>query len=211
MSNRSFSRLSNPRSAFASASRTLFQGAKAFAAIALVIALTGCFSSAGVGPNAARPLETVPTVDLERFAGKWFVIESIGTGAEEGAHDAIEIYRLREDGRIDIDFRFKQGSFDGPTESIPQLGWVHNKETGSEWRVRPIWPLSLAYLILELGPDYDYTVVGHPSKRWVWVLSRKPTLEDGTLEAIRGRLASVGYDVERMQRVPQRPLTARDD
>jgi apolipoprotein D and lipocalin family protein len=51
-----------------------------------------------------------------------------------------------------------------------------HEATPGEWRVRPIWPLSLAYLILELGPDYDYTVIGHPSKRWVWVLSRKPSL-----------------------------------
>jgi apolipoprotein D and lipocalin family protein len=187
------------------------RSAAAFLFFAFVLSLTGCLGSAGVGPNAELPLETVPTVDLGRFAGKWFVVESIGTGAEEGAHDAIEIYRLREDGRIDIDFRFKKGSFDGPTESIPQLGWVHNEATPGEWRVRPIWPLSLAYLILELGPDYEYTVVGHPSKRWVWVLSRKPSLENATLEAIRGRLAAVGYDVDLMRSVPQSPLNERDD
>jgi apolipoprotein D and lipocalin family protein len=173
----------------------------------LALLLNGCFSSAGVGPAAHRPLETVDAVDLERFAGRWFVIESIGTSAEDGAHDAVETYHLREDGRIDIDFRFHAGSFDGPIESIPQLGWVHDARTRAEWRVRPVWPLALAYLILDLDPEYAYTVVGHPSKRWVWIMARSPELAEDTLIRIRADLAAFGYDVDRLQRVPQRPLS----
>lgn len=177
---------------------------------AVVLACAGCFASAGVGPNADRPLETVDSVDLDRFAGRWYVIESIGTSAEAEAYDAIEIYEMLGDGEIDIDFRFRDGGFDGPIESIPQRGWVHDEETRAEWRVRPIWPLALAYLIIDLAPDYRYTVVGHPSKRWVWIMARTPSLDESTLVEIRSRLADVGYDVSRLRRVPQRPLGERE-
>jgi apolipoprotein D and lipocalin family protein len=179
-------------------------------ALAAALLTAGCFTSQGVGPNAAAPLETVPYVDLERFAGAWYVIESIGLGAEESAHDEVETYTLREDGRIDIALTFRDGAFDGPEKSVPQLGWIHDPETNSEWRVRPFWPLSLAYLIIDLDEDYGWTVVGHPSKRWVWIMAREPELDEAALAGIRGRLAAVGYDVDRLVRIPQRPLDERE-
>ena len=181
------------------------------ALIALASTSAGCLTSAGIGANADVPLQTVASVDLNRFAGRWYVIESIGLDAEAGAHDEIEIYRMRDDGRIDVELHFREGSFDGPRAAIPQLGWVHNKETNAEWRVRPFWPLSLAYLIIDLAPDYHYTVIGHPSKRWVWIMAREPSLDEATLRAIRQRLAESGHDIDRLVAIPQRPLDERDD
>lgn len=178
-----------------------------FAGIAL--AASGCLTNAGVGPNARVPLETVEFVDLERFMGRWYVIESIGTAPEANAFDAEETYRLRQDGVIDIDFRFREGAFDGPVESIPQTGWVHDEETNAEWRVRPVWPLALDYLIIGLAPDYSHTVIGHPSKRYVWIMARTPSLPEPTLERIRGELRDAGYDLGAMRKVPQRPVGER--
>lgn len=186
--------------------RAAFSSCAAFATILLC---AGCLSTAGVGPNADVPLRTVESVDLERFAGLWYVIESMPTSAEAGAHDATERYRLLENDRIDIEFRFLEDSFDGPEKILPMVGWVHDESTRAEWRVRPFWPVRLAYLILEIGPDYDYTVIGHPSKRYVWIMARQPRLDAITLEAIRRRLEAVGYDVEQIQAVPQRPLSQR--
>ncbi len=179
------------------------------AAFATALVCVGCLSTAGVGPSAEVPLRTVESVDLERFAGLWYVIESMPTAVEAGAHDATERYRLLENGRIDIEFRFLEDSFDGPEKILPMVGWIHDESTRAEWRVRPFWPIRLAYLILEIGPDYDYTVIGHPSKRYVWIMARQPSLDPATLDEIRGRLEGVGYDVERIQSVPQRPLSER--
>lgn len=181
------------------------------ALIALLAVNAGCIGSGGVGPNADVPLRTVEAVDLDRFAGRWYVIESMPTSQEEGAHDAVEIYTMEGEGRIDIQFTFREGSFDGPLRSIPQRGRVHDETTNAEWRVSPLWPIWLDYLILDLGPDYEYTVVGHPSKKYVWIMSREPALEAETLAEIRQRLADAGYDVSRIQPVPQRPLAERED
>jgi apolipoprotein D and lipocalin family protein len=169
----------------------------------------GCISHAGVGPNADRPLETVPYVDLDRFGGIWYVIASMATSAEEGAHDAIELYEIHGPDDIDVLFHFRKGSFDGPVETIPQQAWVHDEATNAEWRVRPFWPLRLAYLVIDLAPDYRYTVVGHPSKAYVWIMARQPTLDPADRRAIEARLRAQGYDVDRIRDVPQRPLGAR--
>lgn len=175
----------------------------------LLIGTAGCLSGRGVGPHADEPLETVDSVDLERFAGLWYVIESMPTALEEGAHDATEHYALRDDGQIDITFRFREGGFDEPLETFEMRGWVHDEETRAEWRVRPFWPLRLAYLVLELAPDYSHTVIGHPSKRYVWIMARQPALDPEILGELRSGLAASGYDVSRIERVPQRPLDER--
>jgi apolipoprotein D and lipocalin family protein len=169
----------------------------------------GCLTNAGVGPHADAPLETVPYVDLDRFGGVWYVIASMPTSAEEGAHDAIEFYEIHGPDDIDVMFRFREGSFDAPFERIPQRAWVHDEATNAEWRVRPFWPLALDYLVIDLAPDYRYTVVGHPSKRYVWIMARRPELADADRRAIEARLREQGYDVDRIQDVPQRPLDAR--
>lgn len=163
---------------------------------------TGCLSGAGVGPRADAPLPLAPAVDLERFAGLWYVIESKPTPVEAGAHNATEHYALEEDGEIAITFQFRKDAFDGALETLEMRGWPIN-DTGSEWRVQPVWPVRLAYLILELDHEEGYTVVGHPSKRFVWIMARQPELPSATLRGIRERLAEVGYDTAQIRPVPQ--------
>lgn len=176
---------------------------------ALSFALLACFGLAcasggsGVGPNASAPLQVVESVDLERFSGLWYVISSMPTSAEEGAHNSTEHYALRDDGEIDITNRFQVGAFDGPEKIITMRGWVHDETTNAEWRVQPIWPLRLSYLILELDPDYQHVVVGHPSKSYVWIMSREPTLAPEIEEKLRANLAEAGYDVDQIQVMPQ--------
>lgn len=173
-----------------------------FAALLVQLFGFGCLSGAGVGPAAREPLPLVDRVDLNRFSGLWYVIESMPTPAEAGAHNATERYAILENGTIDITFRFNRDGFDGSEKILKMTGWPVD-ESGAEWRVRPVWPVQLDYLILELGDDYDYTVVGHPSKRYVWIMAREPSMSPDRLRGIRDRLARVGYDVGRIQAVPQ--------
>ncbi len=178
--------------------------------ILIVLGLQGgCLTSQGIGPNATRPLDVVPYVNLELFSGEWYVIESIGLDVEANAYDQEEIYSLRADGRIDVTATFYDGGFDGPHRILPQVGWVHDETTNAEWRIRPFWPLSLDYLIIDLDTDYAWSVVGHPSKRWVWIMSRDTVLDASILAGIRQRLGEQGYDVSRLRPIPQRPFNER--
>lgn len=179
-------------------------------ALVVLTALGLACASAGVGPNANVPLPTVDSVDLERFSGLWYVISLMPTAVEVGAHNSTEHYRLREDGEIDITNRFTVDSFDGPEEVIRMRGWVHNEKTRAEWRVQPFWPVRLAYLVLELAPDYSYTVIGHPSKKYVWIMARTPELDPSIERRLRNRLAEVGYDTSKILVMPQQPLSERN-
>ncbi|MGL4233959.1 MAG: lipocalin family protein, partial [Casimicrobium sp.] len=71
------------------------------------------------------------------------------------------------------------------------------------------------YWVIELDPDYRWVVVGHPTRKYGWVLSRTPSLPNATLAEIIGRIKAQGYDACEFRVTPQsgglsipRPLCA---
>lgn len=145
-------------------------------------------------------------IDVARFMGDWYVVASIPIdlpfASEADAFDAVETYRLNEDEEIDITYVFRDGGFDGELTTMRQRGWVHDKELGTEWRVQFLWPFRSAYLIAWLNDEYTRTIVGVPSRRYVWVMSRDPNLDEGELEELSARVEALGYDVTQLRRVP---------
>lgn len=170
---------------------------------ALVLACAAGVACAG-GPSGIQPRglpgEALP-IDLSRFMGDWFVIAHIPLDIEAEAHEAIESYSLRDDGTIDVRFRFCEGSLDGERRELGMDAWVYDPATNAEWRVRPFWPLRLVYQISELDPDYRTTVIVNPSG-YAWLMARTPSLPESEVEAVTRRLAEAGYDTAKLRRVP---------
>lgn len=173
--------------------------------VAFCFLLNGCASTESNRSMKTKALQTVPHVDLERYMGDWRVIANIPYFAEKGCVDSIEGYRSRPDGRIDNFFTFRKGSFDAPQKQIRAIAWVHNKETNAEWRIRFFHLVTVKYLVLDLDPEYRWTVVGHPSRRYGWIMAREKTLPEATYSEILRRLGEQGYDPQAFVKVPQVP------
>jgi apolipoprotein D and lipocalin family protein len=168
-------------------------------AAALVLLLGGCATV------KHPPLETVPRVDLERFQGDWYVIANIPTSIEKGAHGAVESYRLAADGTVETTFTFRKGSFDGPRKTYRPRGFVRNRETNAEWGMQFVWPFKAEYLVVWLDPGYRVTVIGRSARDHVWIMARSPSIPEDEYARIVAFLAERGYDVSRIEKVPQRP------
>ena len=91
-----------------------------------------------------KPLHTVAHVDLPRFMGDWYVIANIPTFIERDAHNAVESYRLAEDGRILTEFTFNAGAFDGPLKRYTPTGFVQDA-AGAVWGMQFFWPIKADY------------------------------------------------------------------
>lgn len=109
--------------------------------------------------------------------------------------------------KIKIDFTFNKDSFTGPTKSIPQKGWIHNKQSNAHWMVSPLWPLRFDYLIIDLADDYSWTAIGVPNQKYLWIMSREWNFDDSKVQEISTRLKEKGYDVQNILRPP---LNAKD-
>ncbi len=82
-------------------------------------------------------------------------------------------------------------------------GFVFNKETNAEWRMQFLWPFKMPFLVIELDEDYSYTVIGYPSKKYVWIMARDPQMEEKRYNLILDNLSKIGYDISLIQKVPQ--------
>ena len=147
-------------------------------------------------------MKTVAKVDIDRFMGDWYVIAIIPNFIEKHAMNGIESYKLLDDDRVKIDYRFTD-SRTGKVKHMQPKGWIYNKDSNSEWRVQFFWPFKFPYLIIDLAEDYSYTVIGVPNKKFVWIMSRKPEIPDETYEKILLQLKSVGYDTDKIVKMPQ--------
>lgn len=168
-----------------------------FALIAVMLAMVSC---SRVDLVEMKPVDYV---DLNQFMGKWYVIANIPTFLEKKATNAVEFYSLREDGNVDITFSFHKNSPDGKFKEYSAVGFVKDTVTNSEWRVQFFWPIKFPYLVLDLAPDYSYTVVGVPNRKWVWIMARDTRIEPEVYEQILNRLKIKGYDTAKIRKVPQ--------
>jgi len=148
------------------------------------------------------PIEPVERVDLERFMGDWYVIANIPTFAEKGAHNAVESYALDTDGTVATTFTFRDGAFDGPVKTYTPRGFVMS-ESNAVWGMQFIWPIKADYRVIYLDEDYSTTVIGRNRRDFVWIMAREPALSESRYNEIVEFVASVGYDVSEVQRVPQ--------
>lgn len=162
----------------------------------------------GLTPSTTRrqrlpPLQTVPKVDLERYLGKWYEIASFPQSFQRGCVATTAEYRRRGDGAIGIINRCRIGSLDGPEKVARGRARVDDKATNAKLKVSFFGPFWGDYWVIELGTGYEYAVVGHPSRDYLWILSRTPAIESDLYDDILARLMGHGYDVTRLRRTQQ--------
>ncbi len=164
------------------------------------IVLTGLMLSAC---SSVEPLPTVDHVDLNRFMGDWYVIANIPTSIETEAYNAVESYKLDEDGSIATTFTFNKGSFEGKKKQYNPRGFIRNSETNAEWGMQFIWPIKADYRIIYLDDDYQVTVIGRNKRDYVWVMARSASISSDQYDAMLGLVANAGYDMSKIREVPQ--------
>lgn len=170
---------------------------RAGCAAGILAALLACQTT---GP----PPATVAAVDLDRYLGRWYEIASFPHRFQRDCVATTADYRRREDGRIRVENRCLDGSFDGAVRSVEGVAWVPDPERNpARLKVRFFWPFSGDYWIVALDPDYRWAVVGHPERDYLWILSRTPAMDPELYAALVDRARAEGFDVERLARTPQ--------
>jgi apolipoprotein D and lipocalin family protein len=144
------------------------------------------------------PPITVPKVDLQEYAGLWYEIAKIPNSFQDQcAYGTTAEYKIEPDG--DIIVINKCYDIDGELDMADGVAEIVDKKTNAKLEVsfvsllgiRPFWG---DYWIIGLGENYDYAIVGHPERKYGWILSRSPTLPDDTMIEVFEILAYQGYN-----------------
>ncbi|MGI9263498.1 MAG: lipocalin family protein [Gammaproteobacteria bacterium] len=164
---------------------------------ALCVLLVACSGS------QLPPIETAERVDLDLFMGDWYVIASIPTSIEKEAYNAVESYRLEDDGTIATTFTFRKGGFEGKQETYRPRGFVTDKQSNAIWGMRFVWPIKADYRIVHVDTNYTETVIGRSKRDYVWIMTRESSISDRRYEKLVEIVARQGYDTGLLRKVPQ--------
>lgn len=163
----------------------------------LMLLLLACVPVA----HAAGKVTSVPELDMSRYAGHWYEIARLpNTFQSQCVGDITATYSLREDGLIGV--RNACRNDEGEREWAEGVARPVKDQPGQlEVRFAPEWlswlPLVWAdYWVIDLDPGYTWALVGEPGRKYLWVLSRSPSMDQATFDHISESARAKGYDLQ---------------
>jgi apolipoprotein D and lipocalin family protein len=149
------------------------------------------------------PLKVVETVDFEKYSGKWYEIARLPNSFEEGLECCTAFYSLLPNGKLEvintghlIDDHLKVKKAKGKA-------YVPNDKEPGKIKVSFFGPFYGNYWIIALDKDYQYALVGEPSRKYLWVLARQPNLPENDYQNLINHAKSSGFNADIMIRVKQ--------
>jgi apolipoprotein D and lipocalin family protein len=150
------------------------------------------------------PLDTVDKVDLDRYLGKWYEIARFDQKFQKNCTAVTATYTMRKRGGINVENRCRLGTPEGELKVAKARGWVKDKETNAKLKVQfflrglrlPFFAGN--YWILELGEDYEYAVVGDPSRKYLWILSRTKEMDEKIYDELVAKAKDMHFDVSKL-------------
>ena len=140
-------------------------------------------------------LEVVPHVELEKYLGKWYEIAHLPTRFQKDCTDTTATYTLSKNGNISI---LNECTRNGKVKQAKGKAKVVDNNTRAKLKVTFFWPFYSDYWIIDLGKHYDYAVVGTPNRKYLWILSRTPQMEEKLFSQLIESGKSKGFDMSKL-------------
>lgn len=174
----------------------------------LAFLLSGCAALVPTQPAPGLPA-TVAAVDVPRYLGTWYEMARLPVSFQDGPGlrcvDVTAVYNPRPDGTIDVVNTCRNAEAGGAIRSGTAVGNVVPGSGNARLRVAFFWPFHGDYWVIGLDPEYRWAVVGAPSRRMLWVLSRTTTMADADYARAVDTARAQGFDVSRLVRTEQSP------
>ena len=177
-------------------------------------ALTLALSALGLQPALAQSAvgqipATIDSLDLPRYMGTWYEIAKYPNWFQRKCtSNTVAQYSITDGGGVQVINRCEQknGETTKAVGAARQLGAANSAKL--EVRFAPAW-LSFVpavwgdYWVIDLDADYQLAAVSDAKRKYLWVLSRTPTVDGQAYEALRQRLAQQGFDLKKLVLSPQ--------
>ena len=160
------------------------------------LGLAGCRSS----QNANLDNSTVPTLDVERFMGRWYEIARYEHRFEKDMTHVTATYTLQDDGKIEV---LNEGTRDGERKQAKGRAKQPDANDPGKLKVSFFLFFYSDYYIMDIDPDYRYALIGSSTDKYLWILSRDKQLPQDVLDSLLAQLRRRGYDTDRLVFVRQ--------
>ena len=140
-------------------------------------------------------------VDLQRYLGRWFEIARYEQSFQKGCEGVTADYDLRPDGSIGVLNRCRKPS--GKLSEARGRAKLVDATTNAKLKVSFFGPFYGDYWVLDHADDYSWSIVGDPSGRYLWILSRQPKPAEAAVDQLIERAKNLGYDTSMLLRTTQ--------
>ncbi|HDS0951213.1 TPA: lipocalin family protein [Stenotrophomonas maltophilia] len=180
-----------------------------FCAVLLALSLGGPALAASDPPSprtaASGASEYGAPIDLQRFMGTWYVIGRVPNFIERGHVASVNEYALREDNKVAITYRYRDG-FGEPLQEVRARASVDADSGNHAWRTWFYRIVPTHSRVLEVAPDYSWAMIGYPGREMAWIFARQPDMDKALYKELAERLRDeYGVNTDKLKRVPQHP------
>lgn len=183
--------------------------------ISLTLLTTFSRTEAQEKEEASKQLEIVDSVDIKKYSGLWYEIARIPNSFQDKCAGTVTAeYELREDGRLNVINKCEKK--DGSINKVKGIAKITDKNTNAKLKVSFVNLLGINlfwgdYWIIGLDEEYKWAIVGHPERKYGWILCRKSHMTDSTGKKINNILAKKGYNPDRFRQTNQNTGERQND
>jgi apolipoprotein D and lipocalin family protein len=164
--------------------------------VLIITASTLMCSCLSATHTSLPPVEVVSHVELSRYTGTWYEIARYPNRFQKDCTDTSAAYKLGSNGSFTV---LNSCVKDGTLDTAKGKAQVVDPTTNAKLKASFFWP-SDDYWIIDLGADYDYAVVSGPDRKYLWILSRSPHMDDALYGQILQRLKKQGFDIYSLEK-----------
>ncbi|MFC1616827.1 lipocalin family protein [Candidatus Margulisiibacteriota bacterium] len=139
---------------------------------------------------------------LDKYLGTWYEIARLPNWFERDLVGVTATYSLKENGNITVLNQGYKNQLNGERKKAIGEAWIPDKDRTGRLKVSFFGPFSADYIVLEIDADYQYALVGS-GKEFLWILSRKPILDQTIYNKLIQRAKTLGFDISKLVKVPQ--------
>jgi len=153
-------------------------------------------------------VEVVDSVNIEKYCGLWYEIARIPNSFQDKCAGRVTAeYELREDGKLKVINKCVKK--DGSINKVKGIAKVTGEKSNAKLKISfvQLFGINLFwgdYWIIGLDKEYEWAIIGHPKRKYGWILSRESALSDSTMSRIDQILKNQGYDPDRFNKTNQR-------
>ncbi|MEI6694978.1 MAG: lipocalin family protein [Bacteroidota bacterium] len=169
---------------------------KAYKIILMLAIMFGC--------KSYQKMETVASVDLKKYAGKWYEIASYPTIFQKGCCNTSAEYLISDKAYVKVINRCNKDTINGVAKSIEGKAFIVKNSQNAKLKVEFFWPFKGDYWIIGLADDYSWAVVSHPSRKYLWILSRTPSMDETVYQKVIQLIIAKGLNPEKLRKTLQK-------
>ncbi len=161
--------------------------------------ISGLFTLIAVSCSPAYlAVDSVEEFDIEKYMGKWYEIYRLPNSFEEGLEDITARYELMDDGKVLVTNEGRVKSDNSRIKQAKGKAWIPDPKKPSKLKVSFFWPFAGDYWVLKIDADYNNALVGDPSGKYLWILSRERRPDPAIINELKEYASDLGFKVENL-------------